>query len=66
MRTTGVGSLNSWLRNGISRVKLNTSSTAARRLQTIVPAMRHQCGRRKVSRRRYTGTSVERRAQNGA
>jgi hypothetical protein len=41
------GWLNSAFRNGINRVIVKTSNTAATRLQAIVPAMRHQWGLRK-------------------
>src|SRR5262249_36976670 len=44
---------NSAFRNGMSRVKLNTSSSAAAKLHAIVPAIRHACGRRNAKRRRY-------------
>src|SRR6185295_4496137 len=45
--------LNSAFRKGMSSVNENTSNAAATTLHAIVPIIRHECGRRKRSSRRY-------------
>ena len=49
----GLGCLKSSLRNGTSSVKTKASSAAPMTLHTMLPAIRHQCGRRNTSSRRY-------------